>query len=395
MTNSPIVFRNMSIILNTLLGQYHIICVTGPRQSGKTTLMHLRCNNYKYINLEVNEFKEFVELDPTGFLEKYNGKVILDEVQSSSKLFPSLQYHTDRRNKKGEYILSGSKNFVLRKEISESLAGRITILNLLPFSLAEIWPYLKTNTRNLTYLIQRGFYPRLFQDKKMSTRIFYSSYVKTYVEKDLRILLNVQNLRTFQQFIKLCATRVGSILNSNDLSNLLGVDNKTVSKWISVLETSYILHILPSYHQNYDKRILKKPKLYFNDTGLLCYLLGIHTHEELKSHPMYGHIFENFVLLELIKTDYNKRINPEIYYWRDSNHNEVDFIIEKDNHTLLVEVKSSERINSDDFSKLSMLSKLATANKQKIKSRLIYGGSETYMCEGHEVFSWLEFCKNK
>lgn len=391
MSKSPVYFRQMSQIIGSLLKQFPMISITGPRQSGKTTLSHLACNGYMYINLEIDEYREFAERDPGGFLEKFKGKIILDEVQNVPKLFPYLQHLTDQRKKKGEYVLSGSKNFLLMEKISESLAGRIAILNLLPLSTSEIWPYLKPKHRGIHHLIQRGFYPRLVQDYKMSSRIFYSSYIKTYIEKDLRSLLKVHNLRAFQQFIKLCAARVGAIFNANDIGRQLGVDNKTVQHWISVMEASYIVYLLPSYYNNYDKRILKKPKLYFYDTGLLCYLLGIHTPVEMSTHRMYGHIFENYILLEYLKQNFNKGIHPEIYYWQDNNGREVDLILEQDGVTLFSEIKSAHNVYSEDFANLNLIKKLANEKKQNSKTRLIYGGPDTYLREGHEVYSWLNF----
>ena len=267
MSKSPIVHRSMAAVLATILKQYPIVSITGPRQSGKTTLCHLLGPEYRYVNMEIQENREFARKDPGQFLEKYQNGVILDEVQAAPELFPYLQYLTDKRQRKGEYILSGSQNFLLLEKISQSLAGRIAVFSLLPLSLKELSPYLTASQKRWEYLCFRGFYPRLFTHKKMDAGIFYKSYFQTYVQRDVIQIINVKDIKVFQQFIKLCANRAGTVLNANDIGGQLGVDSKTIARWLSALEASYIIYLLPAYYENLDKRILKKPKIYFYDTN--------------------------------------------------------------------------------------------------------------------------------
>jgi uncharacterized protein len=388
MSKSPIVQRDMSMVINNALKQFPIVSITGPRQSGKTTLAHLAANGYAYLNMEIDEHKSFAQKDPTGFLKQYNYKVILDEVQAVPTLFPYLQAHTDKQNKNGAYILSGSQNFLLLEKISQTLAGRVAVFSLLPFSLHEIFPYLKSAQRNWFSLCLRGFYPRLFKEKKMNANVFYNSYCKTYVERDVRQLLNVHNSRAFMQFLKLCANRVGSIFNSQELASAVGVDNKTIAKWITVLEASYIIHLLPAYHTNFDKRILKKPKIYFYDTGLLCFLLGINNEVQLRQSKLLGSLFENFVLNEKLKRYYNKGLSASFYFWQDSNGREVDLLIEEGGKLLVYEIKSSSTAKSDFFKNINMFENLAKTAKQKTQKFLIYTGDQSYVIDGTKLQSW-------
>ncbi len=388
MSKSPIVHRNMAAILATVLKQYPIVSITGPRQSGKTTLCHLVGLGYKYVNLEIQENREFARKDPGQFLEQYQNGVILDEVQAVPELFPYLQYLTDKRKRKGEYILSGSQNFLLLEKISQSLAGRVAIFSLLPLSLKELSPYLTASQKKWEYLCFRGFYPRLFSDKKMNAGIFYKSYFQTYVQRDVRQIVNVKGIKVFQQFIKLCANRVGTVLNANEIGGQLGVDSKTIARWLSVLEASYIIYLLPAWYENLDKRILKKPKIYFYDTGLLCYLLGIKSESDLTKHPLMGSIFENFIITECKKDYYNKGEEPELYFWQDTNQREIDLIIDKRTATHLYEIKSGKTPLAYFFKNLSSFMLLAKEKRKKVKSHVVYGGNESFKREGHELYSW-------
>ncbi len=388
MSKSPIVQRSMAAVLATVLKQYPIVSITGPRQSGKTTLCHLLGPGYQYVNLEIQENREFASKDPGQFLEQYQDGVILDEVQAVPELFPYLQYLTDKRKRKGEYILSGSQNFLLLEKISQSLAGRVAIFSLLPLSIKELSPYLSASQRKWEYLCLRGFYPRLFAHKKMDAGIFYKSYFQTYVQRDIRQIINVKDLKVFQQFIKLCANRTGSVFNANDIGGQLGIDSKTVARWLSVLEASYIIYQLPAYYENLDKRILKKPKIYFYDTGLLCYLLGIKSAAALTKHTLLGSIFENFIITECKKDYYNKGREPELYFWQDTNQREIDLIIDKDTGTHLFEIKSGKTPLAYFFKNLNSFKGLAKEKGRKVKSHIIYGGNESFKREGHELYSW-------
>ncbi|MGB3007593.1 MAG: ATP-binding protein [Chitinophagaceae bacterium] len=388
MSKSPIVHRSMAAVLATVLKQYPIVSITGPRQSGKTTLCHLMGHGYKYVNLEIQENRQFASQDPGQFLEQYQNGVILDEVQAVPELFPYLQYLTDKRQRKGEYILSGSQNFLLLEKISQSLAGRVAVFSLLPFSLKELSPYLSASQKKWESLCLRGFYPRLFANRKMDAGIFYKSYFQTYIQRDVRQIISVKDNRLFQQFIRLCANRVGTILNANDIGVKLGIDGKTVTRWLSVLEASYIIYLLPAYYENLDKRVVKKPKIYFYDTGLLCFLLGIKSEAGLTSHSMMGSIFENFIITECKKDYYNKGEEPELYFWQDTNQREIDLILDKKSVVQLFEIKSGKTPLAYFFKNLSSFKLLAKEKGKKVKSHVVYGGNESFKREGHELFSW-------
>lgn len=390
MSKSPIVQRFMVNVISDNLKYFPLISITGPRQSGKTTIAHLAASGYQYLNMEIDEHKNFAETDPAGFLKKYDYKVILDEVQAVPNLFIHLQYHTDKQNKNGAYILSGSKNFLLMEKISETLAGRIAIFSLLPFSLKEIAPYIKESQKKWEALCLRGFYPRLFKEKKMNATIFYNSYCKTYVERDVKQLLNIQNSRAFLQFIKLTAIRVGSNYNAQDIAAAIGVDNKTISKWIAVLEASYIIYLLPPYYNNFDKRVIKKPKIYFYDTGLLCHLLNIKTEAALENNQLYGSIFENFVIMEKLKGYYNKGSEANFYFWQDTNGKEVDLLIENENKLQLFEIKSSSTPKIEFLKNVKALKILAKQVGLKPEGNLIYAGDNSYKIAGNNIVSWKD-----
>ncbi len=389
MSKSPIVARAITSEVILALKHYPFVSITGPRQSGKTTLCHLVAADYQYVNMEIDENKEFATNDPTGFIKKYSYKVILDEVQSVPNLFKYLLSYTDVQGKNGAYILSGSQNFLLMEKISQTLAGRVAVFSLLPFSLAEQFPYLRKAQKNWMQLSINGFYPRLFNEKKINVNLFYHSYVKTYVERDIRSVLNIHNSKAFIQFLKLCAIRVGNIFNAQEIAAKIGVDNKTIQSWVGILETSYIAYTLPAYYNNFDKRIMKKPKLYFYDTGVLCYLLNIKTVAQLSSHKLLGAIFENFVINEKLKSTFNKAENPEFYFWQDSNGKEVDLLIQRANYLDLIEIKSSSTPKSEFAKNVIDLAALAKAYGQKTKQYVLYTGDETYTMKTVQYTSWL------
>jgi uncharacterized protein len=394
MSKSPIVARKLTKEIALALKHYPFVSITGPRQSGKTTLCHLVATDYQYVNLEILENKEFATKDPTGFIKKYPYKVILDEVQNVPNLFRYLLNHTDIQKKNGAYILSGSQNFLLMEKISQTLAGRIAVFSLLPFSLSEYSPYLRKTQKNWMQLCVSGFYPRLFHQNKINVNLFYNSYVKTYVERDIRSLLNIHNSRIFMQFLKLCAIRVGSIFNAQDIATKLGVDNKTIQRWVGILETSYIAYTLPAYFNNFDKRVMKKPKLFFYDTGILCYLLNIKNQEQLSNHNLLGALFENFVINEKLKATYNKAENPEFYFWQDSNRKEVDLLIQHANYLDLIEIKSSSTPKSEFSKNVTDLALLANVNGQKTKKHVLYTGDDSFTMKTVQYTSWLKLMED-
>jgi uncharacterized protein len=388
MSKSPIVSRTLTKYFAVALKQYPFVSITGPRQSGKTTICHLVAHDYVYINLEIDKYKLFATQDPEGFLAKYSYKIILDEVQKVPTLFPYLMAHSDTQNKNGAYILSGSQNFLLMEQITQSLAGRVAIFSLLPFGYQELAAYLPKTKNKWMSLCLRGFYPRLFVQKSMDASLFYRSYVRTFVKKDMSQLANIHNLKIFEKLIVLLANRVGSILNTTKLGNDLNVDHKTIQKWLSYLESSYIIYQLPSYHNNLDKRIIKASKIYFYDVGLLCHLLNIRTEANLEEHELLGSIFENFIINEKMKLAFHSGDEIAAYYWQDSNKKEVDLIIEQGQLLKIYEIKSSSTPKLEFAKNLNMFAKLAKERGIKTKQYLIYTGAENYKQNSLNITDW-------
>ena len=376
--------RQLAEKANSLLGQYPLLALIGPRQSGKTTLAKFLRPDYQYINLELTENRDFAVSDPHGFLQTYQKGVILDEVQTTPELFPYLKHYTDQRNIVGEYILTGSQNFLLLEKITQSLAGRVALLQLLPLSLNELsaggYP---TDDSNL--FIHTGGYPRIY-DKKIAPSDFYPSYISTYIERDVRQITKVTDLRLFRQFLAICAGRVGQLVNFVEMGNILGIDHKTVKSWISLLEASYIIYLLPPYHRNFDKRIIKSPKLYFYDTGLVCSLLNIQDTTQLNTHFAKGALFENMIVVELLKQYIGDSKNTAFYFWQDSNMREIDLIIEESNRLKAIEIKSGKTLHSDFFKNLTMFQELAKA--ENVLSFLVYGGDMAQNRTNAEVLPW-------
>jgi len=382
-----IITREMTGIAGKLLKKYPLLTITGPRQSGKSTFAKMLQPTFEYVNLEDIDLRRFAINDPKGFIERYAKNVILDEVQNAPELLSQLQVHTDKVGKTGMYILTGSQNFQLFEKISQSLAGRTALCTLLPFSIAELSTRKKIS--DWETICWKGLYPRL-HNQIIKPDLFYPDYITTYIERDTRQLMNIKDLNQFRRFMSLCAGRIGQQLNMNDIGNNLGVDNKTVRKWLSVLESSYIIYLLPPFHNNYNKRILKTPKLYFYDTGIAAYLLNIRSASDLKNHFAKGPIFENFIINELMKNCTNRRIQPHFYYFRDSNGNEVDLLIDQAGFTYAIEIKSAKTVHESFFKGLNYFS---TTSDRKIKRFCIYGGAENYKYKNNDVLSWANLDK--
>jgi predicted AAA+ superfamily ATPase len=368
-----------------LLGKFPILTINGPRQSGKTTLCRLLRPDYIYLNMELPENRQFAEQDPHGFLETYKGGVILDEVQAVPGLFSYLQYYTDLRNQPGEYILSGSQNFLLLEQITQSLAGRVAIFTLLPFALSEIrgTPYQVDHWPD--YLWQ-GSYPRLYQ-QHVSPTDFYPGYLTTYVERDVRQVVNVQNIGQFQAFLISCASRIGQLVNFAQLGLELGLDAKTVARWVSVLETSFIAYRLQPYFRNYNKRLVKSPKFYFYDTGLACSLLGIRSADQLQTHFLRGALFENLIINELIKNKFNAGQKPQFYFWRDSTGHEIDLLSDEGMLQRVVEIKSGQTIQPAFFDGLRFYAQLPHTT-ESVRPYLIYGGGQPQQRTQAQIMTW-------
>lgn len=361
--------RKITNYLQEMSTKFPVLSLTGPRQSGKTTLLKNAFPDYKYFNLERLDHRELVSSDPFGFLNSHGPKVIFDEAQVFPELFSYIQVVSDERGIPGQYILSGSQSFLLNEKISQSLAGRVSVCNLLPFDIQEIQALAP---KNIHQLLLNGFYPRLY-DAQISPEDFYPSYLQTYIERDIRSLKSVENLATFSKFLSLCAGRVGQVLNLSSLANDTGISVNTVKSWLSLLESSYIIYLLQPYHRNFNKRLIKSPKLYFYDTGILCSLLKLNSYNDVFQHYMYGSLFENFIISEITKSFYHNGKQPKLYYWRESNGVEIDCIIEKSfNEIIALELKAGQSFTKDFLRNLKLLPK-DSINFSKI---LVYGGEE-------------------
>lgn len=316
---------------------FPVIAVTGPRQSGKSTLLgHLFPEAARFSMKDVN-IRNFAESDPVAFLNQTDRPLFIDEVQKVPALLEYIQgivdNHPDRK-----FLLSGSSNFELMKSVSESLAGRAGVYELLPMSYSEISEYGKK--KNLDTFLYDGLFPAIYAGKNIA-RLFYPSYVRTYLEKDIRDLLHIKDAMQFLRFLKLCAARIGSVFNASELSGEVGVDSKTIASWLSVLAASYIIYLLPPYHENISKRLVKRPKLYFTDPGLACYMLDIESPAQLAKDKMRGNIFENHIVMEAVKHRMNKGMEGGVYFYRDSNGNEVDLLVKEEGELKAFEIKSS------------------------------------------------------
>ena len=361
-----------------------VLSITGPRQSGKTTLCRHLFPDHKYANLEDPDTRNFAMEDPKQFLAHRARGMVIVEAQYAPKLFSYIQPIVDEGGRNGEFILSGSQNFLLMEKISQSLAGRVAILHLLPFSLEELKTTKFMPSDPFDYIL-RGSYPRIY-DHEVDIRIFYSSYTQTYVERDVRQLVNIGDLQQFQLFLKICAGRIGQLFNQSAIGNEVGLTHTTIKKWLSILQTSFVTFTLTPYFRNYNKRLIKTPKLYFYDTGLACYLLGIRTVNELESHYAKGALFENFVITEILKNSYNKGTRPSMYFWRDFTGHEIDLLIDAGGTVYPLEIKSSKSMHSHFFKNLDFFNKISD-NDPKF-STIIYAGSEDQKRSKGQIKGW-------
>ena len=378
--------RVLKTKLLEMAAKYPIVTVTGPRQSGKSTLLKASFPDYQYVSLEDPDMRLFATDDPRGFLATYPDKTIIDEVQRVPSLFSYIQTHSDKENKEGMYMLAGSHNFLLMENVNQSLAGRTAVLKLLPFShhemsLGNILP------TTVDEEIFKGAYPRIY-DKDIAPVDYYPYYIQTYVERDVRLMKNIGDLSKFIRFIKLCAGRIGQLLNLSSLANECGIAVSTISTWISILEASYICYLLKPDHNNYAKRLVKTPKLYFYDTGLACSLLDIRSPEQVSTHFLRGGLFENLVINEFIKEAYNKGEEPNLTFWRDSTGNEVDLLRTMEGKQYAYEIKSGATYSSDFFKGISKWAKLSGATPEQCFA--IYTGDKNMKTSQGEVLSWKQ-----
>ncbi len=380
------IYRTLKEKLRQLLQFYPVVSVTGPRQSGKTTLIRNTLSHLPYVSLENPDNRALAVDDPRLFLSNYPQGAVLDEIQRAPLLFSYIQGIVDE-DEQVKFVLSGSQNFLLSEQISQSLAGRVGILQLLPFSMLELKNADLLSDRYEEVAV-RGFYPRMF-DKGIPAEDFYPNYMRTYVERDVRQLTQVGNLATFSTFVKLCAGRVGQLLNMSELSNDAGIAVNTVKSWLNILEASYLVFRLYPHHKNFNKRLIKMPKLYFYDTGLLSYLLTINTPQDLFAHFARGAIFENLIITELIKSAYHQGKTPQVYFWRDHRGTEIDLLIEKGQQLIPIEIKSGVTKTMDYFKNLSYWNKLS--GNAPDTSYVVYGGTETLNTKQGRLVGWQSF----
>ena len=430
--------RTLSEKIINLSKKFPSVTITGPRQSGKTTLVKDIFKNYTYVSLEDPDEREFAISDPKGFLKRFSSGVILDEIQRVPVLLSYIQGIIDKEYAPGRFIITGSNQFYLMKNITQTMAGRTAIVNLLPFSLTELLDKPAINIFDLadikdltdiTYInyltdisgieniddkcddkcngkhdesakskrgkpplrleeyLFKGFYPPIY-DKQLDPKDWLSAYYRTYVERDVREITNIIDIETFYRFIQLCAGRCGQILNLSSLASDAGISHTTAKNWISVLQASFIMHVMPPHFSNFSKRIIKSPKLYFLDTGLLCYLLRIRNAEDILFNSMKGQIFENFVFLEFYKFFANIGEIPPLYFWRDRTGHEINFIIDTGKKFIPVEAKSGETIVNSFFDGLNYFKSLDKDENISKTGILINGGDAFYIRNGNLALPW-------
>jgi len=380
--------RQAETVIQRLATKFPVLSITGPRQSGKTTIVKELFKNHNYVLLEHVDEREYAINDPRGFLKKYRNDygLIIDEVQYAPQLLSYIQGIVDEENTPGYFILTGSQDFSVNEAITQSLAGRVGIITLLPLSIVE----LNVNQllpESLEEAVFLGGYPRLY-NQVIEPTDFYPSYIKTYVERDVRQLINVTDLDTFQKFIRLCAGRTGQVLNLTSLGNDCGISHNTAKAWISILQASYIVFLLQPYHGNFGKRLIKSPKLYFYDSGLACSLLRIKSVDELSDHYNKGGLVEGFIIADIYKQYCNSGQEPDIFFWRDTQGHEIDCILERSNNRLIpIEIKAGQTFNPSFFDALTYW-KNNVVEDSTIRGFVIYAGSQEQSREQGEVVNW-------
>lgn len=379
--------RNLAPTLQRLAASFPIVTLTGPRQSGKTTLARALFPDKPYVTLEDPVEREFAQEDPRGFLARFASGAVFDEAQRWPELFSHLQGMVDENRQPGRFILTGSQQFGLLAGVSQSLAGRAGITRLLPLSASEI-PAVAAGSLELNALLLLGGYPAL-HTQNIQPQDWFASYVATYVERDVRQVINIQDLTTFQRFLRLCAGRTGQLLNISSLASETGITQTTARSWLSVLESSGLVYLLPPYHRNFGKRLVKTPKLYFIDTGLACWLLGIRSAEVLTLHPSRGELFETWVISESLKARYNAGLPPDLYFWRDNNGMEADLVFEVGTKLQAVEIKSGQTVTTDYIKAGKKAA--AFAGEEALTPWLVHGGKDSYLRSNVDVIGWHQW----
>lgn len=378
--------RDLSAQIHLLAKQYPVLAILGPRQSGKTTLAKALFKDYVYVSLEDLDTRQRAKNDPRSFLQQGSSTgLILDEVQNVPELLSYIQTIVDATQKPASFIITGSQNILVHEAISQTLAGRIALFTLLPLSISELKHDTALIPKSIDEAILSGGYPRIHA-KRIAPTQWYQDYVATYLERDVRQIKNILNLDLFQHFILLCAGRVGQILNLTSLANDCGVSVPTISSWLSLLQTNYLVYLQQPYYNNFGKRLIKSPKLYFYDTGLACSLLNIQSTEQLFTHYLRGNLFENFVVTEFLKGFYNRRQQARIYFWRDQTGHEVDIVIEKGAQLCAVEVKATATASLNAFDTLRFWQKFAGTDKST--QFVAYTGSDRQAWNDGTFIDW-------
>jgi uncharacterized protein len=380
--------RLISQRVQTLAQMFKCIAVTGPRQAGKTTLVKSLFKDKPYVSLENLDTRNYALNDPRGFLDQYPTGVVLDEIQRVPELFSYLQEYIDNTQEKGKYILSGSNNFLLQQSITQSLAGRVAYIDLLPFGYSELENSGNSLDSDNEYLF-KGAYPPIY-DQQLAPEEWYPQYIRTYIERDVRQLKNIGNLIDFERFMRLLAGRNGQELNKASLGVEAGVDAKTIDAWISVLETSYLVFLVPPFYKNYNKVLVKRPRVYFYDTGLVCNLLGIYDAIQLDHHPLRGAIFEGMMVSELYKMYSYEGSKVKLYYWRDKTGHEIDVIIDKGNKVIPIEIKASKTIQENFFKGIKYWNTL----RNDTQGIVLYAGEVEQVRTGNlRIENWKNFLR--
>jgi len=374
--------RTLTAKIIALAQKFQVITLTGPRQAGKTTLVRAAFPGLPYASLEEPDVRQIALTDPRGFLSNYPAGAVLDEVQNTPDLFSYIQRLVDE-DRQVRFVLTGSSNFLLMERISQTLAGRTAVVYLLPFSFAELAP----GAESYESLIFKGRYPRVF-DRDMAPTDFYPAYIQTYVERDVRLLKNIGDSNAFIQFIRLCAGRIGQLLNYASLASDAGISPNTAKAWLSILESSYILYRLQPYYRNFSKRLVKSPKLYFHDTGVACSLLGIRDENQVNLHYMKGALFENLVIGEFIKRAFHRGENRQPYFWQDNHGREIDCLLVNGDRVTPVEIKSGKTMSTSYFDNLRYWRPLMSLPEDQ--SYVVYGGDQSLQTSAGALVSWRQ-----
>ena len=380
------IVRDITLALKKAAKQFSAIAVVGPRQSGKTTLVQSVFEGHAYVSLEDLDLRAYAQSDPRDFLETRVSSqgIILDEIQHVPELLSYIQTIIDREKKKGYFIITGSQNILLNQAITQTLAGRIAILTLLPLSINELSLH-NALPNSIEEFVFKGALPRIY-DENIDHEAVYKNYIRSYIERDVRDIKKIFDLSLFQKFVQLCAGRIGQLLNVSSLANDCGIDSKTAQSWLSVLEATYVIFLLHPYYKNFGKRLIKAPKLYFVDAGIACSLLRIRKIDELKEHYLRGSLVESLIISDLYKQFYNLDQTPSLYFWRDHLGNEVDCIIEKALELVPIEIKAGKTISSDYFKQFEYLTNIKDFPAEN--NTLIYAGSENQKRKDATVLAW-------